>query len=105
MSICRIFMDWSTPALPSTAEYLCTRYASDGVLDLQRTIVVLPGAWAGRRLLKLLVTGTVPGDVCGAYDPGSQRVAVSVVRSADPDRACTLYDHCAVLPRDSCSYR
>ncbi len=28
--------------------------------------------------------------------PGSQRVAVSVVCSHDPGRACALYDHCAV---------
>ena len=55
MSIRRIFLDWSTPALLSTAEYLCTRYAADGVLDLQRTIVVLPGARAGRRWLEILV--------------------------------------------------
>ncbi|HSX83602.1 MAG TPA: hypothetical protein VLQ80_34250, partial [Candidatus Saccharimonadia bacterium] len=51
----KVFIDWSTPALPSTAEYLCTRYASDGALDLQRIIVVLPGARAGRRLLEILV--------------------------------------------------
>ena len=55
MSMRRVFIDWSTPALPSTAEYLCTRYTSDGVLDLQRTIVVFPGARAGRRLLEILV--------------------------------------------------
>ena len=55
MSMRRVFIDWSTPALPSTAEYLCTRYTSDSVLDLQRTIVVFPGARAGRRLLEILV--------------------------------------------------
>jgi len=55
MSMRKVFIDWSTPALPSTAEYLCTRYASDGALDLQRTIIVLPGARAGRRLLEILV--------------------------------------------------
>ena len=45
MSIRRVFMGWSTPALPSTAEYLCTRYASDGVLNLQRTQAIY--GWRG----------------------------------------------------------
>ena len=35
--------------------YLSERYAAHGVLDLQQTLVVMPGARAGRRLLELLV--------------------------------------------------
>ncbi|MGQ4807028.1 hypothetical protein NKDENANG_00366 [Candidatus Entotheonellaceae bacterium PAL068K] len=55
MSIRRVFIDWREPALLSTVEYLCTRYASNGMLDLQQVIVVLPGGRAGRRLLEILV--------------------------------------------------
>lgn len=55
MPIHSVFLDWNNPALPSTAEYLCQRYASGGMLDLQQTIIALPGGRAGRRLLEILV--------------------------------------------------
>ena len=55
MPIARHFLDWSAPALPAAADWLAARFAADGTLDLSGTIVVLPGARAGRRLLELLV--------------------------------------------------
>jgi hypothetical protein len=55
MPIARHFIDWSQPALPAAADWLVARAAHDRVLDLGRTIVVVPGSRAGRRLLELLV--------------------------------------------------
>ena len=55
MTIHRVCVDWSAPALLATTEYLCKRYAAQGMLDLQQAIVVVPGGRAGRRLLELLV--------------------------------------------------
>lgn len=55
MSICRKFIDWSQPALPAAVDYLCERYRRGDMLDLDRVVLVFPGARAGRRLLELLV--------------------------------------------------
>ncbi len=55
MPIARHFIDWSQPALPAAADWLVARAAQDRELDLGQTIVVVPGARAGRRLLELLV--------------------------------------------------
>src|SRR5262245_56573704 len=55
MSISRHFIDWSRPALPAAADWLVDRGANGSQLDLGGTIVVVPGARAGRRLLDLLV--------------------------------------------------
>lgn len=55
MSIARHFIDWSQAALPAAADWLVARAARDGNLDLSRTIVVVPGGRAGRRMLELLV--------------------------------------------------
>jgi ATP-dependent helicase/nuclease subunit B len=49
------FLGWTDPALPAAAEWLVRKYRAAGQLDLGRTILVLPGARAGRRLLELLV--------------------------------------------------
>ena len=55
MPIARHFIDWSQPALPAAADWLVARAAARAILDLGQTIVVVPGARAGRRLLELLV--------------------------------------------------
>jgi ATP-dependent helicase/nuclease subunit B len=49
------FLGWTDPALPAAAKWLVRKYRAGGQLDLGRTILVLPGARAGRRLLELLV--------------------------------------------------
>lgn len=51
----RIFLDWNSSCLKSTAEYIVSRYESRGVLDLRELTVALPSSRAGRRLLELLV--------------------------------------------------
>ncbi len=55
MAIRRLFLDWSSPALPAAAEYLISRHVNGQSLDLSQVIVVLPGSRAGRRLLEILV--------------------------------------------------
>ena len=55
MAANREFLDWDCPALPAAADWLADRYARNGVLDLTESLLVLPGARAGRRLLELLV--------------------------------------------------
>src|SRR5262245_34824203 len=54
-SIQREFLDWRKPALAAAAEYLAAKYAQPPELDLGRTIVVVPGGRAGRRLREILV--------------------------------------------------
>jgi len=52
-----IFFGWSTPWLPRLANYLLHEWnegASCSRADLSRSVVVLPGGRAGRRLLELL---------------------------------------------------
>ncbi|HET6884365.1 MAG TPA: PD-(D/E)XK nuclease family protein [Pirellulales bacterium] len=51
----RTFLGWSRPALEQAAEWLLERYAAPATADMSRTIVALPGARAGRRLLEILV--------------------------------------------------
>ena len=54
-SIRRVFLGWNASPLPVvTAELIC-RYRGEGTLDLGRTVVVVPGKRAGRRLRELLV--------------------------------------------------
>jgi hypothetical protein len=55
VSIRRVFLGWNAPPLPAAAAELMNRYRSAGTLDLSRTVVVVPGKRAGRRLLELLV--------------------------------------------------
>lgn len=55
MTITRIFLNEQQPALPQAAAFLLDRYGGGSVADLQGTIVVVPGARAGRRLLEILV--------------------------------------------------
>ena len=55
LTISRVFMGWNTPPLPAASAELVNRYRSAGTLDLSRTLVVVPGKRAGRRLLELLV--------------------------------------------------
>ena len=51
-----VFLDWRAPALESAADWLLGKApAHDRVTDLQRFIVCLPTARAGRRLLEALV--------------------------------------------------
>ena len=54
-SIQREFLDWRKPALAAAADYLAAGCAQPPELDLGRTIVVVPGGRAGRRLRELLV--------------------------------------------------
>ena len=55
MPIERQFLGWSKPALPAAADWMVARYQREGELDLSQTIVVVPGARAGRRLTEILV--------------------------------------------------
>ncbi len=57
MAIERTFLGWDKACLPRCADELLARSRVDGEFDLSRTVVVLPGARAGRRLLELLVAG------------------------------------------------
>src|SRR5215510_6343499 len=54
-TIQREFLDWRKPALAAAAEYLADRFLQPRELDLGRTIVVVPGGRAGRRLREILV--------------------------------------------------
>jgi RecB family exonuclease len=56
MPIQRTFLDWRQPALKQAAGVLCERRQRDGEWDLGRTIVVVPGSRAGRRLLEILIS-------------------------------------------------
>jgi ATP-dependent helicase/nuclease subunit B len=51
----RLFTGWDTPALRAAAELLIARYLEPAEVRLDRAVVVLPGARAGRRLIELLV--------------------------------------------------
>jgi ATP-dependent helicase/nuclease subunit B len=55
MPIERAFVGWDAPALPRVAAVLCDRYASADAIRLDRALLVLPGARAGRRLKELLL--------------------------------------------------
>ncbi|MCI0361101.1 MAG: hypothetical protein L0211_21690, partial [Planctomycetaceae bacterium] len=63
MPITRHFIDWSQPALPVAADWLVERAARGSQLDLAGTIVVVPGARAGRRLLELLEQRAASGSL------------------------------------------
>lgn len=115
MSIRKVFIDWNRPALPSAVEYLCQRYTSKEVLDLQQTIVVLPSARAGRRLLEILVdqaevrqvglapppivtAGQLPELLYEAERPFASRLTqhfawVEALRKADPQALARLSRH------------
>ncbi|MFW6193807.1 MAG: hypothetical protein ACOC83_10015, partial [Gemmatimonadota bacterium] len=49
------YLPWTEHALPAAARFLAEERAADGTLDLQGSVVALPAARAGRRLLELLV--------------------------------------------------
>lgn len=51
----RIFRDWREPALPAAAAFLLESSSAKGAVDLENTIVAVPGGRVGRRLLELLV--------------------------------------------------
>jgi ATP-dependent helicase/nuclease subunit B len=51
----RRFVDWSQPFLVAAAEILVERAQRDDLLDLSKTVLVFPGARAGRRFLDLLL--------------------------------------------------
>src|SRR5262249_7857022 len=55
MSIRRVFLDWTKPALAAAGGCLARTLRQSRELDLSRAIVVVPGARAGRRLLEILV--------------------------------------------------
>ena len=55
MSIKRIILDWSRPALAAAVDYLVQRFSSAGQLNLENVVLALPGGRAGRRLLEILV--------------------------------------------------
>ncbi|MFN0057228.1 MAG: PD-(D/E)XK nuclease family protein [Planctomycetota bacterium] len=50
-----LFVDWKNPLLPTVATWLVDGAVRETVIDLSRTLVVLPGARSGRRLLELLI--------------------------------------------------
>ena len=51
----RVFLGWDQPLLPSAAAHLIGHYASNGVADLRRATLVLPGGRARRRMVELLL--------------------------------------------------
>lgn len=60
MAIERIFLGWDRPCLASAADWLWERYADDDTWDLGKTVLVVPGRRAGRRLLEVLVERASP---------------------------------------------
>jgi len=50
----RHFLGWHAPLLPQAARFLCDRHATDGTLDLGRTVCVLPTSLAVSKLRGLL---------------------------------------------------
>src|SRR5690349_11102947 len=58
MAVRRTFIDWRRPALAAVVEFVCSKYAVDGLVDLSNVIVVTPGGRAGRRFLELLAERT-----------------------------------------------
>ena len=55
MSINRVFLNWTRPALPAAVDWLIERFSAAGQLDLGGVVLALPGGRAGRRLLEILV--------------------------------------------------
>ncbi|NLY02160.1 MAG: hypothetical protein GXY83_39250 [Rhodopirellula sp.] len=55
MSLSRVFLDWSGLPLHSAVDYLVARFRTPDRLDLEKTILALPGGRAGRRLMELLI--------------------------------------------------
>lgn len=51
----RVFLGWERPGLWSAADHLVSKYLRGGELDLSTTVIAVPGARAGRRLLEILV--------------------------------------------------
>ncbi|MFH1763435.1 MAG: PD-(D/E)XK nuclease family protein [Gemmatimonadota bacterium] len=49
------FLSWDDPFLPAAARALAARFSQGSALDLGTTLIAVPGARAGRRLLELLV--------------------------------------------------
>ena len=70
MSINRVFLDWTRPALAAAVEWLVERFSAAGQLDLRKVVVALPGGRAGRRLLEILVAGPI-GGICNSARRGS----------------------------------
>ncbi|MEX0793273.1 MAG: PD-(D/E)XK nuclease family protein, partial [Pirellulaceae bacterium] len=66
MGIASEFLSWDRPALAAATEWLLKQAAGtvDGVVDLSHLIVVLPSAYAQRRLLRRLT------EACHAADQG-----------------------------------
>ena len=54
MPISRKFLNWRASALHSAVDYLIERYRDGRQLNLDESIVVVPGSRAGRRLLEIL---------------------------------------------------
>ena len=59
MSIKRIFLDWSQPALLQATEHLVDRFAHGDHLNLEGVVIVVPGSRAGGRLLEILVNSAL----------------------------------------------
>ncbi|WP_432798898.1 PD-(D/E)XK nuclease family protein [Poriferisphaera sp. WC338] len=49
-------VDWNEPVLAAAAQFLRTRYTSDGIWDMSEVVVVTAAARAGRRLTEVLVS-------------------------------------------------
>lgn len=110
----RVFLGWDAPALPRAAAALCDHYENgDEVLRLDRALVALPGARAGRRLKELLVAeaqrrgvplvpprvttvGAVPELLYESPRPiatpvAGRRVWAEVLQAFDRDALATLF--------------
>ncbi len=50
----RHWLDWSRPALPAAVDWIVSRHAREGRIDLRQVILVTPAARSRKRLLQLL---------------------------------------------------
>lgn len=62
MPIARAFLGWNRPALELVADHLLAALHGEPVIALEHTVVVLPVAHAGRRLLEILVERSEQSD-------------------------------------------
>lgn len=108
----RRWLDWQAPMLPAAAAWLAQRHAADGRLDLRHVKCVLPGARAGRLLLRTLIAHCqksglrlippqvmTPGAMVDVVMPPSARTAselecslawMHVLREATPSQIAPL---------------
>lgn len=113
--IAPVFLPWTEPVLPATCRWLAERYAGPDSLDLERVLVVLPAARAGRRLIERLIeeadgrglvltppetvtVGHLPERLYRSERPAASPVArraalVRALRDLAPERRAAVFPH------------